>query len=333
MPPIRLDRVDPFDDRMVAEAMALEEAARVVDTPYRPPASLRVGRTLRRYGWDGEPAEEWLCRDDDGDPIGKLDIHLPERDNRHAALAGVLVRPDHRRRGLAEQLFARLLELVRRPGRRVLIGRSRDEPAGRAFAEKLGFIQVSVDVSRRQDLSALDWGRIGELRDRARAAASGYSLLRVTGPVPDHLIDEVAVMEAAINDAPRDALDIEDQVSTPARIRAHERSVAEAGLRKYGLIARRDADGRLAGHTVVFIDPEQPRYGWQGDTSVLAAHRGHRLGMLLKSEMMYWLAESEPGLRWIDTGNAESNRHMIAINEALGYQVLCRHLGWQRELG
>jgi hypothetical protein len=45
--------------------------------------------------------------------------------------------------------------------------------------------------------------------------------------------------------------------------------------------------------------------------------------------------DGEPGeeLRWVDTGNAESNRHIIAINEALGYQIMARHLGWQRDLG
>lgn len=333
MPPIELQPVDPFDDRAVAEVLALEEAARVADEPYTPPTTFRVARAFRRYGWDGEPGEEWLYRSGNGTPIGKVGAHLPERENRHVAFAGVLVHPDHRRRGLAQQLFAQLRELVRRPGRRLMISRSHDEPAARAFAGKLGFAQASVDIMRRQDLQALDWERIGRLRGEARAAASGYALLRITGPVAGDLIEEVAVMESAINDAPRDALDMEDQRVTPERIRAQERSVAEAGLRKYGLIARREFDGRLAGHTVVFIDPEQPRYGGQGDTSVLAAHRGHRLGMLLKSEMMFWLAESEPGLRWIDTGNAESNHHMIAINEALGYQILSRHMGWQRDLG
>ena len=51
-------------------------------------------------------------------------------------------------------------------------------------------------------------------------------------------------------------------------------------------------------------------------------HRGHRLGLLLKLEMLRWLAETEPALETLDTWNAESNRHMVAVNEALGYRVL-----------
>jgi hypothetical protein len=55
-------------------------------------------------------------------------------------------------------------------------------------------------------------------------------------------------------------------------------------------------------------------------TAVVRAHRGHRLGLLIKLAMLEWLAEAEPEQRWILTGNAETNEHMIAINEALGYQ-------------
>jgi RimJ/RimL family protein N-acetyltransferase len=60
------------------------------------------------------------------------------------------------------------------------------------------------------------------------------------------------------------------------------------------------------------------------------SHRGHRLGLLLKSDMMRWLGEAEPQLRTIDTWNAESNDHMIAINERLGYRVMGRGIAYQR---
>ena len=51
-------------------------------------------------------------------------------------------------------------------------------------------------------------------------------------------------------------------------------------------------------------------------------HRGHRLGLLVKTAMLEWLAEAEPQLERIDTGNAAVNRWMIAINTALGYEPL-----------
>ena len=51
-------------------------------------------------------------------------------------------------------------------------------------------------------------------------------------------------------------------------------------------------------------------------------HRGHRLGLLLKAAMLEWLAEAEPAVDRIETGNASANTHMIAVNDALGFVPL-----------
>ena len=48
--------------------------------------------------------------------------------------------------------------------------------------------------------------------------------------------------------------------------------------------------------------------------------------------MLLWLAEAEPQLATVDTWNAESNDHMIAVNEALGYRVMGRELQFQKSL-
>jgi RimJ/RimL family protein N-acetyltransferase len=55
---------------------------------------------------------------------------------------------------------------------------------------------------------------------------------------------------------------------------------------------------------------------------VTRPHRGHRLGLLVKAAMLEWLAEAEPQLERIVTGNAAVNQHMIAINQQLGYELL-----------
>ena len=54
---------------------------------------------------------------------------------------------------------------------------------------------------------------------------------------------------------------------------------------------------------------------------VVRGHRGHRLGLLLKVAMLELLAEREPQVERIETYNAESNAHMVTINETLGYRV------------
>jgi hypothetical protein len=45
------------------------------------------------------------------------------------------------------------------------------------------------------------------------------------------------------------------------------------------------------------------------------------LGLLVKTAMLELLAQAEPQLKVIMTGNARANDHMIAVNEQLGYEV------------
>jgi hypothetical protein len=136
-------------------------------------------------------------------------------------------------------------------------------------------------------------------------------------------------MVASINDAPLDDLDIEDQVFPPERIRKYEETQLVRGYRLHRVLARHRETGELAGHTVVAVDSVRPHIGHQHDTTVVRSHRGHRLGLLMKSDMNLWLAESEPGLRTVDTWNAESNDHMIEVNETLRYRWMGRGIELQ----
>jgi RimJ/RimL family protein N-acetyltransferase len=70
------------------------------------------------------------------------------------------------------------------------------------------------------------------------------------------------------------------------------------------------------------VDPAIPDWGFQMLTAVTREHRGHRLGLLVKIAMLELLAAEEPQVERIETFNAESNGHMIAVNEALGYTVV-----------
>ena len=77
----------------------------------------------------------------------------------------------------------------------------------------------------------------------------------------------------------------------------------------------------MGGHTIVITHPLRPYVGLQADTAVARHHRGHRLGLLLKIDMMRWLAEVEPQLKIIETWNNIDNKFMINVNEALGYRL------------
>ena len=90
----------------------------------------------------------------------------------------------------------------------------------------------------------------------------------------------------------------------------------------YTLAALHDASGAMAAVTAVEADPDNPAWAHQQITAVTRPHRGHRLGLLVKTAMLDWLADAEPQLERIVTGNAAVNQHMISINEELGYELL-----------
>jgi GNAT superfamily N-acetyltransferase len=181
-------------------------------------------------------------------------------------------------------------------------------------------------------LATLDRDELERLHADALAHATDYELVRRAGRTPPEELVAVAEMTAAINDAPTDDLDIEDEVFPPERITAYEDAQLARGGAMFRVHARHRATGELAGQTVVVVEGERPAFAHQHDTSVVRGHRGHRLGVLLKTEMLRWLAEEQPQLECIDTWNAESNDHMIDVNRVLGYEVLGRALVWQRPL-
>jgi RimJ/RimL family protein N-acetyltransferase len=143
-------------------------------------------------------------------------------------------------------------------------------------------------------------------------------------------VQDLVGLTEAINDAPVDDLEWDDEVYSPDRIRAYERAQCASGFRFRRIVARHRRSGELAGHTVLVVDGDRPAYAEQHDTSVVRGHRGHRLGLLLKAEMLLWLAEVEPQLERIYTGNAESNRPMIAVNDRLGFRPVGRIAEFQR---
>ncbi|HTW14471.1 MAG TPA: GNAT family N-acetyltransferase [Nocardioides sp.] len=323
-----LDQVDPGDAAAVDDYVTVTNAVRAADSPWEHPLTPHEAVGQLTHGWDGEPSVGFVGRVG-GSPVAAGEYAVSEYDNRHVAWVEVNVAPGHRRRGYGSAVLAALRDRARAEGRTSLGIGGWESRAAVAFATRHGLEQKSVEVNRRQWLADLDRDVLAAAHAEALAHAGDYELLRIAGCSPPDLLPALAVMTAAINDAPTDDLDIEDSVFPPERIAAYDAAQAARGHRMYRLVARRRADGELAGQSVVAVEGERPALAEQHDTSVVAAHRGHRLGQLLKTDMLRWLAEAEPQVETIDTWNAESNARMIDVNERLGYRVVGRGLVFQ----
>ena len=320
-----------LDEAAVAEIVGLRTAVDRQDAPHQPPPTPVAYRRMLLHGWDGRgPELLWLAHDD-GKLVAVADIWMPHWDNRQLAYVDAQVRPDRRGRGIGSALMKEAAAAAAAAGRHdsLLADAWTDSPGG-VFLQRQGFRPAQLNVQRRLSLLGTDDARVDGLHDDAATHAGAYELVRLVGAAPDLRADMVQLF-AAINDAPLDDLDIEDDVYTAERVRCFEEAQTAMGQRLYRLVARRTGDGAWAGHTVLTVDPSRPTWGDQGDTSVVRSHRGNRLGLLLKTEMLRWLRQEEPQLEQIDTWNSASNTAMIAVNDALGCTVVGQMTGWQRK--
>jgi GNAT superfamily N-acetyltransferase len=308
--------IDHSDTAGIRRLHDLYTVALGEDDPEGPHPSYDYFRGMVTYGLTGAPQEIWLA----DDTTAGCWFELPVRDNTHAAVAGIVVHPEHRRRGAGRELLAQVTRRVREHGRRVLISDAPNSSPGEAFARAVGAQPAVEELRQVLDLADVP----GDLPDRA----AGYELARWAGPCPAELRPEMARLRTTMNDAPTGDLDWEDETWDAERIEARDRIHTLWGIRTYTMMARHVSSGEPAAYTEVHVDGDGP-WALQEDTAVVRPHRGHRLGLVLKSAMLGWLRESEPAVRRVMTWNAASNTHMRAVNERLGFRELDRWQEWQ----
>jgi hypothetical protein len=90
--------------------------------------------------------------------------------------------------------------------------------------------------------------------------------------------------------------------------------------------------GHLVGFSELRIPVDLARVVHQEDTIVLREHRGHRLGMVLKLANLLNLQKEHPGHPSVITFNAEENRHMLDVNEAVGFAPIGYEGGWKKNV-
>jgi hypothetical protein len=104
-----------------------------------------------------------------------------------------------------------------------------------------------------------------------------------------------------------------------ARLHADERLRLDRHVRLVGAAARHRTTGAVAAVSTVYVRSAGDD-GWIAVTIADPEHRGHRLGTIVKIELHRRVRQEFPRLRFIRTGNADTNTHMVAINERLGYR-------------
>ncbi len=264
---------------------------------------------------------------------------LPMLDNTGTAEVAVAVDPPHRRRGHGSAMLAHLLAEVGAQGRTTVHaevdwpwGSSTDGAGspGVEFARHHGFALGNLEVMRVLRLPVAD-----AVLDALEPDLGGYAIRSWTGPVPEDLLQAWAEMDASLStEAPTGDLQVEAQVADTVAVREGEQLLVAQGRTAYRAVALAP-DGTAVGYTEVVTTVHEPGRAYQWGTLVHGDHRGHRLGLALKVAALRRLqaAEDPAGpVEHVLTWNAESNAHMVGVNERLGVVPVERCGVFQRRL-
>ncbi|HEU4541891.1 MAG TPA: GNAT family N-acetyltransferase [Jiangellaceae bacterium] len=324
---MRIRQIDPSDDVAFSAWFAVYDAVQKHDQPCGAWWLEREARVIHE-GTDYRDIVLWVA-DDEGDSVGAAGLDMPLKDNQRLATVEIAVRPDHRRRGIGTALLRVMEKEAADRGRTSLLvgvhGSTSDKPSpGMYFAERHGFIRRITDIMRVQR-PPFQMERLTELEQEALRHAAGYELVTWHGRIPDEHIAEYARLAGRMStDVPLGDLDYEPELWDEERVRLGEDRRIRMG-RDWWCTVAVAPDRTLAGMTEIGLAVDSDHSAFQGDTIVDRPHRGHRLGLLLKIANLRALLADRPGVQAIWTWNAASNRHMISVNERLGYAKA----GWE----
>jgi GNAT superfamily N-acetyltransferase len=333
---VDITEVGPADEAGLRAFWSVGAAARPVDVPLIPVAPFEElaaerpdERSMRHHRWLA-----WQG----GQPVGAAHVVLPMLDNAEAAHLSIEVLPDARRRGIGRALLATASGLMSGKGRTHAIGDAAEPLAGggtpgAAFATAVGAERALEEICRVLELDGVTDEQLAAHEDAAMTRAVGYSLVRWVGPCSDDIADDLAVLTGRmITDAPMGDLAWEAEVWDRARIRESEERNVRLGRNWVTTAARDAATGQIVAYSDIGWSQSQEEVAYQWMTIVDPAHRGRRLGLLIKAATLRLLRRELPDATRVITWNAESNTHMIAINETLGFRPRLRFCQWQLKL-
>ncbi|MXW96664.1 MAG: GNAT family N-acetyltransferase [Acidimicrobiaceae bacterium] len=255
--------------------------------------------------------------------IGHVELNT---DAANANLAGVEITPTAA--STAAAVLAELLRRARDDGRTSAIAWGDHTPAAHTFWTGLGAELRYTEQESRLEMAAVDPQLMAQW---IAAGPADLELVHWARHCPEDRIDALVATANAMNDAPTDDLEIADTVVDAAMVRAEIEARAARGLEYHGVLAV-TAGGEAAGATEVFVNRHRPAVSWQWSTVVLPAHRGRGIGRWVKAAMWQRLRAAEPEVTALQTGNAASNAHMLAINIEMGF-VPAHLMGcWQADL-
>ncbi|PKI93293.1 GNAT family N-acetyltransferase [Actinomycetales bacterium SN12] len=264
----------------------------------------------------------------------------------------LMVTPENWGRGIEHALLAEAEAEVRRLGRKVIQSWTlhRAAPGDSPLVPKTGWGHISrtphaqllVDdgftLEQVERNSAFDLqGDLAPiermLADALAVAGDEYRLVEWTVPTPPELRSGYAwALSRMSTDAPSGDLEMDEEIWDADRIARRDARFVEGGQTVSVAAVKHVPTDTLAAFNELVIGSDPTGVTHQYCTLVLKEHRGHRLGQIVKcANILRWRGIAPDSPR-ITTFNAEENRPMLDINEAMGFQPASYAGAWQKKL-
>ncbi|HRD77450.1 MAG TPA: GNAT family N-acetyltransferase [Hyphomicrobiaceae bacterium] len=321
---------DTMPDAAVLRSAAHANRMLAEQLPDDPPYD--AADELRR--WHAMPSQArsqvWIA-EANGNVVAEANLNWEELEsNRALAHVYVSVERDWRGQGLGATLLSLAVERAIEAGRPKLMSMSTSRvPAGGRFLDRVGFTRRLEMHTNQLKVADLDRALVDAWSRPDPARTGDYAIEVFDGPVPDHRLEAYAELVGVMNTAPRGTLEVEDTKITASMVREWEASLVASGWRRLLAVTRHVPSGVLAGFTELRWTPTRASLVWQGGTGVVPSHRNRGLGRWLKAQNLAALLSANDKVRFVRTGNADSNAPMLAINHQLGFRPFTARALWQ----
>ena len=332
-------QIRPFDkEASQAEYAALNRHTnriRLERLPNDPPVPLEESIQNLRSIPPFVDLKLWAAWDPEQNEIVALGdvVILRLEENKHLAQFEITVEADYRRQGLGSQLLGLIAEVAQNENRRLLMTSTVDRiPGGAAFMTRIG-AQKGLEAHTNQlSIADLDPSLIAEWLAHGQENLAQFELGFWDGAYPEKQLQTIAELYDLANQQPLGDLEIEDMHMTPEQLRQTENNIFARGNQRWTFYVVDRASGKFAGYTETIWNPNRPEILRQEMTGVFPQYRAKGLGRWLKAAMLDKVLKERSQVKYVRTGNADSNVAMLKINTELGFKPYMADALWQVEL-